>query len=151
MEPTDPYTGDPTPPPPANVEGKVKAPAIALLVTACLAILLYLAALVAVLTGAGAGAVQPTGGQGPGGTPVNLPVASSTLVIVQVVVGIVLGLFVVYASLQMMKLRAWGVSLAGAIVAMLPLMWPCCLLGLPFGIWAIVVLVSADVKAAFRS
>ena len=39
--------------------------------------------------------------------------------------------------------------MAGAIVAMLPCSG-CCLLGLPIGIWAIIVLIDSDVKRAFN-
>jgi len=48
--------------------------------------------------------------------------------------------------------RARGLAIFGAIVAMLPVASPsCCLLiGLGVGIWALVVLLSPDVKASFR-
>jgi len=38
--------------------------------------------------------------------------------------------------------------MAGSIVAMVPCNI-CCLLGLPFGIWALVVIVRPEVKDAF--
>ena len=44
--------------------------------------------------------------------------------------------------------RDWGLRLAGAIVAMLP-RTPCCIIGLPIGIWAVIVLIDNEVKAAF--
>ncbi len=34
--------------------------------------------------------------------------------------------------------------------AMIPCVSPCCLLGLPLGIWALIVLVKPEVKAAFQ-
>jgi hypothetical protein len=41
--------------------------------------------------------------------------------------------------------------MTGAIVAMLPCFLPCCCLGLPVGIWAVMVISKPDVHAAFRS
>ena len=41
--------------------------------------------------------------------------------------------------------------MTAAIVAVIPCVAPCCLLSLPFGIWALVVLGDSSVKAAFRS
>ena len=53
-----------------------------------------------------------------------------------------------------MILRSWIMTQTmmnwAAIVAMIPRISPCCLLGLPFGIWALVVLSNGTVKAAFR-
>ncbi|MDP8924982.1 MAG: hypothetical protein M3O34_19215 [Chloroflexota bacterium] len=50
----------------------------------------------------------------------------------------------------MRALRSWGVAMAGAILAIVPC-GPCCLLGLPFGIWAILVLIDDEVKQAFAT
>ena len=76
-----------------------------------------------------------------------------------VIVMIIIGVLVVQLSvsgvvlagaIKMKNLRSRGFALTAAILAMLPCSL-CCLLGLPFGIWALVVLNDADVKAAFRS
>jgi hypothetical protein len=64
-------------------------------------------------------------------------------------VALVLSAFDIYAGLQMRKLQGWGLSMAGAIVAMILCFSPCCLLGLPIGIWAVLVLIDEDVKRAF--
>jgi hypothetical protein len=72
--------------------------------------------------------------------------------------GVVIGLLVVklaldaltiFAGWQMRKLQSWGIGVAGSIVAMLPCSL-CCLLGLPIGIWALIVLMSDEVKRAFN-
>jgi hypothetical protein len=49
----------------------------------------------------------------------------------------------------MKSLRGYGYAMTGAIVAMLPCNL-CCLLGLPFGIWAIMAMSREEVKRAFR-
>lgn len=61
---------------------------------------------------------------------------------------LVLSGLMVYAGLQMRKLRSWTLSMAGAVAAMLPCA-PCCLLGLPMGIWAVIVLIDSEVKQRF--
>jgi hypothetical protein len=58
--------------------------------------------------------------------------------------------FVFYGSLKMKNLKGHGTAKAAAIVAMIPLVGPCLLLGIPFGIWAFVVLIRPHVKEAFR-
>lgn len=65
------------------------------------------------------------------------------------VISLALSALVTYAGWQMRKLQGWGLSMAGAVVAMLPCSG-CCFLGLPIGIWAIVVLIDNDVKRAFN-
>ena len=56
---------------------------------------------------------------------------------------------VVFAATQMMKLSKYNLCLAGTVIAMVPCTSPCCCLGLPIGIWALVVLLKPEVKQAF--
>jgi predicted Zn finger-like uncharacterized protein len=64
-------------------------------------------------------------------------------------IAVVWGIFVLIGAHKMKTLESYGLAMTGAIVAMLPCNG-CCLLGLPFGIWALVVLSNAEVKDAFR-
>jgi hypothetical protein len=64
------------------------------------------------------------------------------------VVKLALDLLTVYAGWQMRQVRNWNLCLAGSIAAMLPCS-VCCILGLPMGIWALIVLIDNDVKQAF--
>jgi phage FluMu protein Com len=66
------------------------------------------------------------------------------------VIGLFGGVLILVGAMKMKKLESYGLAMAGAIVAMIPYISPCCLLGLPFGIWALVVLADGSVKAAFR-
>jgi len=68
-----------------------------------------------------------------------------TSLVVSTVSGIIL-----LGGIRMNGLRSWGISLASAILAMLPCLSPCCCLGLPFGIWAVVVLADDEVRSCFR-
>jgi hypothetical protein len=58
-------------------------------------------------------------------------------------------IFVLAGSIQMLRLRSYGLAITGAVVALLPCN-PGCILGLPFGIWAIIVLAKPEVKEAFH-
>jgi hypothetical protein len=73
------------------------------------------------------------------------------IMLVSSVVGLAISGFVGYAGWQMRQMNGWGLSMAGAILAMIPCLSPCCLLGLPIGIWAILVLIDEEVKQAFGS
>lgn len=55
--------------------------------------------------------------------------------------------FIIYAALKMKALEAWGVAVAGSILAIVvsPGNW----IGLPIGIWALVVLTRPPVRLAF--
>ncbi|MFO0596464.1 MAG: hypothetical protein U0228_14200 [Myxococcaceae bacterium] len=68
--------------------------------------------------------------------------------IFQNLLGAVFGATMVLGGFQMRNLRTWGLALTGAIVAMMPCSC-CCVLGLPLGIWSIVVLIKPEVKASF--
>jgi flagellar motor component MotA len=70
--------------------------------------------------------------------------------IVSGIVGMVIGVVILMGALKMKKLESYGFSMAAAILAMLPCISPCCLIGLPIGIWAVVVLNKPEVKSAFH-
>jgi phage FluMu protein Com len=67
------------------------------------------------------------------------------------VIGLPVGVVMLISAIKMKKLESYGLAMAGAILGMIPYLSPCCLLGLPFGIWALVVLSDGSVKAAFRN
>jgi hypothetical protein len=67
------------------------------------------------------------------------------------VIGIIVAVVILIGATKMKKLENYAFAMAAAIIAMVPCISPCCLLGLPFGIWALVVLSDGRVKAAFRS
>lgn len=61
----------------------------------------------------------------------------------------VASLLTVLGCVQMLRLRAYGLCVLGGILALNPLNCPCCLLEVPFAIWALVVLLNSDVRRAF--
>lgn len=58
-------------------------------------------------------------------------------------------LVIIVGSVQMIRFKSWGLAITTSILTMLNFGNCCCIFGLPLGIWAIVVLNSQDVKAAF--
>jgi hypothetical protein len=58
------------------------------------------------------------------------------------------GLAVLGGGIQMKNLSHYKTVLSACILAMLPCN-PCCLLGLPFGIWGLVAINRGDVKREF--
>ena len=62
----------------------------------------------------------------------------------------VVSLIIVIASIKKMSLSGWGLAMTGSILAMVNIGNCCCLLGLPFGIWSLVVLSKEEVKANFN-
>jgi hypothetical protein len=53
---------------------------------------------------------------------------------------LVFSLMVLSGAFQMRQLRSWGFCVSASILAMLPCLSPCCVVGLPIGIWSLVVL-----------
>jgi predicted Zn finger-like uncharacterized protein len=68
-----------------------------------------------------------------------------------VLFAIAMCVLVIMGAQKMKRLESYGFAMTGSILAMIPCTSPCCLLGLPFGIWAVVVLNSPEVRDAFRS
>jgi hypothetical protein len=72
-----------------------------------------------------------------------------SLGIVQDIIGGIVGVIVLIGAAKMQKLQNYQLALTASIVAMVPCISPCCILGLPFGIWALVVLNKPEVKSQF--
>jgi hypothetical protein len=122
---------------------KVKPPAIALMVTAIIGLVVAVLGLLMNLLGVGLGAAQ-------GGQEGVANLMSGAVGIISGIVGMVLDVIVLLGSMKMMKLESYGLALTASILALIPCTSPCCLLGVPFGIWALVVMNDEEVKAAFR-
>ena len=70
--------------------------------------------------------------------------------IVQGAIGLACSIVILLGALKMMKLESYGFAMASAIIAMAPCLSPCCCVGLPIGIWALVMLCNAEVKSSFQ-
>jgi hypothetical protein len=63
----------------------------------------------------------------------------------------VANLFVFYGALAMRKGIHYRAAIIAAIISMVPFLTSCIWIGIPFGIWALVVLRRPAVRAAFQS
>lgn len=64
------------------------------------------------------------------------------------VLSLILPIVMLIGAIKMKNLQNYGLALTSCIVAMLPIHC-CCFLGLPFGIWGVVMLNKPEVKDAF--
>ncbi|TNE84422.1 MAG: hypothetical protein EP330_29865 [Deltaproteobacteria bacterium] len=75
-------------------------------------------------------------------------------VVVQVInsgISIIVGGLVAFGGVKLRSLQSPALVYAGSVLAMIPCCsGPCCCLGLPIGIWAIVTMQDEEVKAAFE-
>jgi hypothetical protein len=62
---------------------------------------------------------------------------------------IVIGVLIVLGAAKMRVLQGYGLAMTAAVVSVIPFCPNECCCTLPFGIWALVVLLNADVKRAF--
>ena len=143
----------------AAAASSTKAPAIALICTASIGILVNLGSLgVALMTDQKAQleqarqnlAAMPEGmremmkalidiqEQGGAAIQISAPIAFAAL-----------GALTLFGAIRMMKLTGYRLAIAGTIAAMVNCGTCCCVLGLPFGIWALVVLMKPEVKRSF--
>lgn len=80
------------------------------------------------------------------------PVLSIALPLLNMLVGA----FIAYAGVRMMTLRGRTPALFAAVISMLPCLTPClgccpcCVIGIPVGVWVIMTLQRADVFDQFR-
>lgn len=126
---------------------QISLPATLLMVFAGIGILLQVVGLLFRILGVSLGAMSRDLG-GPGGIA---RMMSGGLGVVASILGILIGGFIIYAALQMKGLQNYPMAMAASILSMIPCLSPCCCLGLPLGIWCLVVLMRPEVKAAFRS
>jgi len=126
----------------------IKGPAIALIVVASIGIAYYLFSGLFVLVSGGPMVHQ----QMPANMPPELraffegargPMAGFLNLVFAAVNG-----FILFGAIKMMRLQSYGLAIATCIVAMLPC-GCCCILGLPFAIWALVVMNKPEVKSQF--
>jgi hypothetical protein len=153
-------TAAPPGPPPAFAPGvpyasapdalqQVQGPAIGLIVTAILGILYQILNIILTALGVTMNAFQQgqAGGQE---MPAWIQTMSGGVGIAFGILGIVLGVVVLLGALKMKKLENYTFSVIATVIAMVPCISPCCLVGLPIGIWALVVLNKPEVKGSFH-
>lgn len=126
---------------------QVNGPAIGLIVTGALNIVLAVARGLMSILGFGMNMLQNTGN-----AEAEKMIGSlmGTFGIAAAVIGILGGIFILFGGIKMRKLESYGLCMAASIVAMVPCLSACCLVGLPIGIWSLVMLSKPEVKSAFH-
>ncbi|MGO8763967.1 MAG: hypothetical protein ACLQSR_02390 [Limisphaerales bacterium] len=69
--------------------------------------------------------------------------------IIDALFGLAVSILIWMGAARMMALRSYEFAVTATVLAMIPCLSPCCLIGLPFGIWALVVLRKPEVKSRF--
>jgi GYF domain 2 len=126
----------------------VKGPAIGLKVTAILGLVMVVVGLVVnvmTLNGFHIGPQQMYDPQ----MQKLIGTLGGSLGIIQNIIGGIVGVAVLLGAAKMQKLQHYQFALIASIMAMVPCISPCCLFGLPLGIWALVVLNKPEVKSHF--
>lgn len=124
----------------------IKLPAIGILVVGILGIISAIYSTLNVVFGLGATFFDPND------VPPEMQQAVAWLSSVETVgifVNVLGSGFLIWAASQMLKLRSHTPALIASVIAMIPCWGGCCCIGLPVGIWALLVLLKPEVKAAF--
>lgn len=135
----------PTPPRTTDASSQVSGPAIGLLITGIIGAVFSLASFFSISLGTGLSTLWWEGipdryeelwegALGIGGSLIAVCVAA----------------FIIYAALKMRELSQWGLAVAASVLAMIPCISPCCIIGLPIGIWSLIVLTKPDIRATFH-
>ena len=148
-EPMTPPPPPSAPPPPAGppASQQVQGPAIGLIVTGVIGGLFAILSILANVLGMGMAGLDSMSGNYEWAEYMT----GGAFGVVSAIIGLAIAALLIWVGLQMKALRQWTLSMVGAILAMIPCISPCCIIGLPIGIWAVVVLLKPEVKAAFTS
>jgi len=132
-----------------DVRSKVVGPAIGMLIVAIIGGLFSL--FVAVF-----GALQASGAIPAERSPMMGPQVMSEAAGAGVAAIACLGMAVMavvtaFGAWRMKNLQSYGFSIAACILSIVPCYNSCCVLGIPFGIWGLIVLLNRDVRDAFMT
>ena len=141
--------------PSGNAQALVNGPGIALMVTGCIYALVALLGVLGNLLGWGMLAFGP-GGKGTGNLPPEfermMQHMSGGVGVAVAIMQLALSAFFIFAAVKLRKLESYGLVMTATILSMLPCFAPscCCVIGLPIGIWILVMLAKPEVKSAFH-
>jgi hypothetical protein len=147
-----PFAVQPPPVAPRPSAAIVVVPAVFLLMIGLLALLIDVADLVFTLNPD----IMPTPQNGP---PELIQIVEQSKQAKREAVGFYLALagffavgsvIIIAGALQMMRRKMWGLALAGSIIAMLHINQGCCCVGLPIGLWCVIILCMPSVRSLFE-
>ena len=125
---------------------QVNGPAIALIVLGALNIVLAVGRIAMTLAGFGTAALQNSSND----MQKSVLAFMGTFGIALFAIGIIGGLLILFGGIKMRRLQSYGLCMTASIVAMIPCVSVCCIIGLPIGIWSLVVLSKPEVKSLFQ-
>ena len=128
-------------------EARVSGPATGLIVLGVIGVALNLMGLLIHMVGFAAG---NAGRGGAVNDPIAVFLGGGIIGIGGGIFSLIVSVLIIVGAIKMKRLESHGLAMAAAIIAIIPCFSPCCLLGIPFGIWALTVLSDAQVKAAFH-
>lgn len=144
---SNPYSSPSHTPSPHEAKSAVAGPAIALMVISAVAVVLGVLGLMGDAFLLLSGAVEQLEEMN------DSSVSKYTTITVRIIWGAALVLasaYVFYGALQMKQLTNYTAARTAAMISVVPCLGPCCFLGIPFGIWALVVLSKPEMRDAFR-
>jgi len=126
----------------------VKGPAIALIITSAIAMGLYLIRGLMLLFVGGAMLQQNLPPDIPPAVRSMLQMRGPAAALVCLMI-VAINALILFGAIKMSRLQNHTLAIIACIVAMLPC-GCCCVLGLPFGIWGLIVLNKPEVKSHFQ-
>ena len=134
----------------AAVESKLKVPGVALIVVGSIGMLLMggygIINLIAVLSGA----LPPPPPEMQGVELQSYHVGVYGAVIM-IPLNALLQILVIFGGIAVVRAKGRGMAMTGAVLSVIPcLSSSLCMLGIPFGIWSLIVLSDSNVKQLFR-
>jgi hypothetical protein len=134
-----------------NAREQVSVPAILLMVLGGLTVAAALLGVVQYLMGSNTAQMEQllNNPQIPQGMKSFLA-ASNKLGIFGSLLQIILGGVTFFGGLKMKNLESYGLAMAASIIVIIPLFGSCCCcIGIPIGIWSLIVLNKPEVKSSF--
>lgn len=136
------------------VLAQTKPAAICLIVFGCVMLLFALVNVVTASLGVGKGQAQELPAEAPEFLKQAMRFQTDMPAAVQyglIALSMVVFSLVVLGGVRMLKLKTWGLALTAAILVMIPCFTSCCcLLGLPLGIWVILLINKPEVRRQFE-
>ena len=62
----------------------------------------------------------------------------------------IIQLVILFGAIQMARMKTYGLAMTANIMAVIPCFSPCCIIGIPFGVWGLIVLCNGQVQSTFR-
>lgn len=131
------------------MEEKIQYPAIALMVTSGLTMLLQLLNLALQALSIGVGGFSAMQGGAGGQQQAMMNMFSGGFGMVIGVFSLIASGVIFFGAMKMYKFENYGLAMTAAALACVPC-FSCCCIGVPFGIWAIVALQDPIAKESFR-